>query len=78
MSKAWEVNFDGLIGPNHNYGGLSDGNLASSKNEGLVSRPKEAALQGLEKMRLLVKAGLKQGVMPPCLLYTSPSPRDRG
>ena len=37
MSKAWEVNFDGLIGPNHNYGGLSDGNLASSKNEGLVS-----------------------------------------
>ena len=65
MSKAWEVNFDGLIGPNHNYGGLSDGNLASSKNEGLVSRPKEAALQGLEKMRLLVKAGLKQGVMPP-------------
>jgi len=65
MSKAWEVNFDGLIGPSHNYGGLSDGNLASSKNEGLVSRPKEAALQGLEKMRLLVKAGLKQGVLPP-------------
>ena len=65
MTKAWEVNFDGLIGPNHNYGGLSDGNLASSKNEGLVSHPKEAALQGLEKMRLLVKAGLKQGVLPP-------------
>jgi len=65
MSKAWEVNFDGLIGPSHNYGGLSDGNLASSRNEGLVSRPKEAALQGLEKMRLLVKAGLKQGVLPP-------------
>lgn len=65
MSKAWEVNFDGLIGPSHNYGGLSDGNLASAKNEGLVSRPKEAALQGLEKMRLLVKAGFKQGVLPP-------------
>ena len=65
MTKAWEVNFDGLIGPNHNYGGLSDGNLASGKNEGLVSHPKEAALQGLEKMRLLVKAGLKQGVLPP-------------
>ena len=60
-----EVNFDGLIGPSHNYGGLSDGNLASSKNEGLVSRPKEAALQGLEKMRLLVQAGLVQGVLPP-------------
>lgn len=65
MSKAWEVNFDGLIGPSHNYGGLSDGNLASAKNDGLVSRPKEAALQGLEKMRLLVQAGLKQGVLPP-------------
>jgi len=65
--SAVEVNFDGLIGPSHNYGGLSDGNLASSKNEGLVSRPKEAALQGLEKMRLLVKADLMQGVLPPPL-----------
>lgn len=65
MSATFEVNFDGLIGPSHNYGGLSDGNLASASNEGLVSRPKEAALQGLEKMRLLVKAGLKQGVFPP-------------
>ena len=63
--SAVEVNFDGLIGPSHNYGGLSDGNLASSKNQGLVSHPKEAALQGLEKMRLLVKAGLTQGVLPP-------------
>ncbi len=62
---AVEVNFDGLIGPSHNYGGLSDGNLASAKNEGLISRPKDAALQGLEKMRLLVKAGLTQGVLPP-------------
>lgn len=63
--SAFEVNFDGLIGPSHNYGGLSEGNLASGKNTGLVSRPKEAALQGLEKMRLLVKAGLTQGVLPP-------------
>lgn len=65
MSKAYEVNFDGLIGPSHNYGGLSDGNLASAKNAGEVSNPREAALQGLEKMRLMVKAGLKQGVLPP-------------
>ena len=65
MSRAWEVNFDGLIGPSHNYGGLSDGNLASANNAGQVSRPREAALQGLEKMRLLVRAGLKQGVLPP-------------
>jgi succinylarginine dihydrolase len=65
MSAAFEVNFDGLIGPSHNYGGLSDGNLASSKNAGDVSNPREAAVQGLEKMRFLVRAGLVQGVLPP-------------
>lgn len=63
--SAREVNFDGLIGPSHNYGGLSDGNLASSRNAGDVSNPREAALQGLEKMRSLLKAGLTQGVLPP-------------
>ncbi len=60
-----EVNFDGLIGPSHNYGGMSEGNLASAKNEGDVSNPREAAIQGLEKMRLLARAGLTQGVLPP-------------
>ena len=60
-----EVNFDGLIGPSHNYGGMSDGNLASKTNAGDVSNPREAALQGLEKMRLLVRAGFVQGVLPP-------------
>ena len=65
MSTAREVNFDGLIGPNHNYGGMSEGNLASATNAGDISNPKEAALQGLEKMRLLVKAGLTQGLLPP-------------
>jgi len=62
---AREVNFDGLIGPSHNYGGLSDGNLASSRNAGDVSNPREAALQGLEKMRALIRAGLTQGILPP-------------
>ena len=65
MSKAVEVNFDGLIGPSHNYGGMSRGNLASATNEGEVSNPREAALQGLEKMRLLLRAGLVQGILPP-------------
>ncbi|GAB5457581.1 MAG: N-succinylarginine dihydrolase [Henriciella sp.] len=65
MSETVEVNFDGLIGPSHNYGGMSDGNLASAKNAGDVSNPREAALQGLEKMRLLLRAGLVQGVLPP-------------
>lgn len=67
MSEAFEVNFDGLIGPTHNYGGLSDGNLASATNAGDISNPKEAALQGLEKMRKLANAGLKQGFLPPLL-----------
>lgn len=62
---ARESNFDGLIGPTHNYGGLSDGNLASAKNAGLVARPRDAALQGLEKMRTMHEAGLWQGVLPP-------------
>ncbi len=26
--KSYEVNFDGLVGPTHNYGGLSYGNVA--------------------------------------------------
>ncbi len=64
-TAAIEVNFDGLIGPSHNYGGMSDGNLASASNAGEVSNPREAAHQGLEKMRLLLRAGLTQGVLPP-------------
>ena len=64
-TKTVEVNFDGLIGPSHNYGGMSDGNLASKTNAGDVSNPREAALQGLEKMRMLVRAGFVQGVLPP-------------
>jgi succinylarginine dihydrolase len=62
---AVEANFDGLVGLTHNYGGLSHGNIASSHNQGLVSRPKEGALQGLAKMKWLADAGLVQGVLPP-------------
>lgn len=62
---AREANFDGLIGPTHNYGGLSEGNLASAANVGLVASPKEAALQGLNKMKAMHEAGLWQGLMPP-------------
>lgn len=62
---AYEVNFDGLIGSSHNYGGLSDGNLASGRNAGDVSNPRAAALQGLEKMRALMNLGLVQAVLPP-------------
>ncbi|BFM08621.1 N-succinylarginine dihydrolase [Halioxenophilus aromaticivorans] len=62
---AFEVNFDGLVGPTHNYGGLAHGNIASGNNAGLVASPKLAALQGLEKMKALADRGLKQAVLPP-------------
>lgn len=65
MARAYEVNFDGLVGPTHNYSGLSIGNIASTGNRASVSNPKEAALQGLEKMRYLSQLGMKQAVLPP-------------
>ncbi len=60
-----EVNFDGLVGPTHNYSGLAHGNVASMSHGGLVSNPREAALQGLAKMKALMDAGYAQGVLPP-------------
>ena len=60
-----EINFDGIIGPSHNYSGLSLGNLASSSNKGKVSHPKAAALQGLAKMRHNLRLGLSQGLLVP-------------
>ncbi|MEJ7926491.1 N-succinylarginine dihydrolase [Sphingobium sp. AN641] len=60
-----EINFDGIVGPSHNYAGLSLGNLASASNAGAVSHPRAAALQGLEKMRNNVRLGLVQGIFLP-------------
>ncbi len=60
-----ETNFDGLIGPTHNYAGLSFGNLASQKNKGAASNPRAAALQGLAKMRAVKALGIPQGFLPP-------------
>lgn len=60
-----EMNFDGLVGPTHNYAGLSHGNIASSKHKGAAANPRAAALQGLAKMRRLLEMGLPQAVLPP-------------
>jgi len=62
---AHEVNFDGLVGPTHNYAGLSVGNVASMSHGGGTSHPREAALQGLAKMKFLADRGLPQAVLPP-------------
>lgn len=62
---ATEANFDGLVGPTHNYAGLSYGNVASTANLGASSSPRAAVLQGLAKMKALADLGLVQGVLPP-------------
>ena len=65
MSSIREINFDGIVGPSHNYAGLSLGNLASARNAGAMSRPRAAALEGIEKMRANLKLGLAQGILLP-------------
>jgi succinylarginine dihydrolase len=63
--SAEEINFDGLVGPTHSYAGLSEGNLAAQRNQGMISHPRAAALQGIAKMRAMMSLGLTQGVLPP-------------
>jgi succinylarginine dihydrolase len=60
-----EINFDGIVGPSHNYAGLSLGNLAATSNAGAPSYPRAAALQGLAKMRGNREMGLVQGFFVP-------------
>jgi succinylarginine dihydrolase len=60
-----EANFDGLVGPTHNYAGLAQGNVASAKNAEAPSDPRGAVLQGLAKMKALADLGMAQGVLPP-------------
>jgi succinylarginine dihydrolase len=60
-----EINFDGIVGPSHNYSGLSLGNIASASNAGEISYPRAAALQGLAKMRHNLALGLAQGFLLP-------------
>ncbi len=63
--KYFEANFDGLVGPTHNYAGLSVGNVASLNNARNTSSPRQAALQGLAKMKALADLGMVQGVLAP-------------
>ncbi|MFL6758606.1 N-succinylarginine dihydrolase [Sphingomonas sp.] len=60
-----EINFDGVVGPSHNYAGLSLGNLASARNAGAASQPRAAAIEGLNKMRANLALGLAQGIIVP-------------
>ncbi len=60
-----EFNFDGLIGPTHNYAGLAFGNVASAVHQHQPSQPRAAALQGLQKMKRVAEMGIGQCVLPP-------------
>jgi succinylarginine dihydrolase len=60
-----EINFDGIVGPSHNYAGLSLGNIASSSHAGDPSYPRAAALQGVAKMRgNLARLGVQGYLLP--------------
>ncbi|MFO0662086.1 MAG: N-succinylarginine dihydrolase [Polyangiaceae bacterium] len=65
LEPLTEAQFDGLVGPTHNYAGLSPGNIASEKHQGSVSNPKAAAVQGIAKMRMVASLGVLQAVLPP-------------
>ena len=67
-----EIKVDGIVGPSHNYAGLSLGNLAATAHAGEVSYPCAAALQGLAKMRGNLARGLTQGFFVP---LPRPNPR---
>lgn len=60
-----EISFDGIVGPSHNYAGLSPGNLAATRNAGATAHPRAAALQGIAKMRANLALGLTQGILLP-------------
>ncbi|MEM9501746.1 MAG: N-succinylarginine dihydrolase [Pseudomonadota bacterium] len=60
-----EINFDGIVGPSHNYAGLSLGNIASASHKGDPSYPRAAALQGLDKMRQNLARLGSQGFLLP-------------
>lgn len=60
-----ELQLDGLVGPTHNYAGLSLGNLAATTHAGAASAPRAAALQGIAKMRLVHALGVPQGLLLP-------------
>lgn len=60
-----EINFDGIVGPSHNYAGLSLGNIASASHKGDPSYPRAAALQGVTKMRgNLARVGVQGFLLP--------------
>ncbi len=64
-AQTVEANIDGMVGPTHNYAGLSSDNLASTKNRALTSHPKQSALESLNKAKFVSDLGIPQFLLPP-------------
>ncbi len=64
-TKLIEVQIDRLVGPTHHFSGLGVGNVASITHAGKPSNPAAAAIQGLEKIKLVASYGVPQWVLPP-------------
>jgi len=73
-----EVQMDTLVGMTHHFGGHAKGNFASMHHKGQNSNPKQAALQGLEKMKWVLDQGVPQLVLPPQSRPHLPSLRTLG
>jgi succinylarginine dihydrolase len=65
MNPPMDHIFVGLVGPTHNYAGLSFGNVASAANKGAIANPRAAALQSIALMRGLHQRIGPVGVMAP-------------
>lgn len=63
--RTQEWSLEGLPGPTHNFAGLGLGNLASQTHGRETSRPRMAALQALDKVRLEHQLGIPVAIMPP-------------
>tara|TARA_A100001015_G_C14947736_1_gene695383 strand:- start:25 stop:858 length:834 start_codon:yes stop_codon:yes gene_type:complete len=60
-----QVFIDCMPGPTNHFGGHSFGNVASMKSKGSIINPKKAALEWLEKVKLIHNLGANQCVFPP-------------
>jgi succinylarginine dihydrolase len=58
---AGEVNFDGLVGPTHNYAGLASGNIASQRNKAKGIQSPRGRAAGSGENEIPVRPGRPTG-----------------
>mgnify|MGYP000040313862 CR=1 FL=1 len=85
MSGLVEINFDGIVGPTHNYAGPSPGNIASASHRGVVvarARMPAPVAPGMIEAAALRRhlvltdpSRLRAGAQPPTLPADLPSSR---